>query len=171
MCFNLFCLIAIIIINTWNIVQIKEYKPATDDSIADMLNRVLCVEDDPLLQSYYRRMMERVSFAQEIVQLYNGQQALDYCSELAESGPDPEINLIFLDLEMPVLGGRSFLREFEERFMKRFTSTRIVILTSALCPELRKKAGSHPLILEYLNKPLTFRILTELQARLASAGS
>ncbi|MEX1062658.1 MAG: response regulator [Balneolaceae bacterium] len=136
-----------------------------------MLNKILCVEDDQLLHLFLKKMVDKTDFADEIIDVYNGREALDYYRDLSgsvdEQSPDyPE--LIFLDLKMPVMGGLKFLDEFEKLFLDKFSRTNVVILTSYLVKQEREIAEQHPFVLDYLTKPLTFEKLNELKIKLSS---
>jgi CheY-like chemotaxis protein len=65
---------------------------------------ILCVDDDPIIRNGLARMLQRAGA--EVVTASNGHEALEL---LRRTGARPD--LIFTDLEMPVLDGEAFLRE------------------------------------------------------------
>lgn len=134
-----------------------------------MLNKILCVEDSRIMQNIYKRIFNEVDFSEEIIAVFNGREAIDYCNNLIKSEhsqADGYPDLIFLDLNMPVMGGWEFLDEFEKHFSDRFSKTKIVILTSSMDPQERTRAQKHPVVLDCLSKPLTFEMLDQLKPRL-----
>jgi len=68
---------------------------------------ILVVEDDTALNDAYKMILGTVS-NHTVVTAFNGQEALD---AIAKMGKDPDI--ILLDLNMPVMSGVEFLREFK----------------------------------------------------------
>ncbi|GFE58550.1 response regulator [Geobacter sp. AOG1] len=68
-----------------------------------MLKKVLVVDDSALIHQMYRLVLSR--YACEIADAMNGQEALD---ELARQD---DIQLILLDINMPVMNGVQFLEK------------------------------------------------------------
>ena len=81
-----------------------------------MLDLVLCVDDDPITLMLCKMVITRSDFAQELISAQNGEEALNYFDDLKLNNLGTEIKrypqLIFLDLNMPVMGGWEFLDHF-----------------------------------------------------------
>jgi len=131
-----------------------------------MLNKILCVEDNQIMQNIYRRMIPVAEFAQEVVSVYNGQEAIDYIKEVKTSNGDSFPELIFLDLNMPTMSGWTFLEEIEQLLDSDEEEPRVVIVTSSVDPKDVEKAQKYPSIVDFLSKPLTFEMLEELEQKL-----
>ncbi|MEX2574628.1 MAG: response regulator [Balneolaceae bacterium] len=132
----------------------------------DMLNKIMCVEDDHLLQLFFNVLVEQADFAEEIIPVFNGREALSYYKDLLNSAEEPATDspdLIFLDLNMPVMGGLEFLNEFEKQFLDYFPMTGIVILTSSADPAEMENVKQRPMVLDYLAKPLSYGMLDDLK--------
>jgi CheY-like chemotaxis protein len=67
---------------------------------------ILLVEDDPGDQKLTRKALERIGIDKALAVVSTGEQALEYL----ENGENPEPELILLDLNMPGMGGKEFLR-------------------------------------------------------------
>jgi DNA-binding response OmpR family regulator len=67
---------------------------------------VMVVDDDPALARMLRILFQSEGY--DVVMAHDGQQALDRLSAGAPA-------LVILDLQMPVLDGRGFFREFRRR--------------------------------------------------------
>ena len=70
---------------------------------------ILVVEDDTALNDAYKMILGTIS-QHAVLTAYNGQEALDV---IAKQQKDPTI--ILLDLNMPVMSGIEFLREYQAK--------------------------------------------------------
>jgi DNA-binding response OmpR family regulator len=71
------------------------------------LRKLLVIDDDEKLVGYYRELLTPYGF--EVLIAHNGEQAIP----LVESNPD--IQLVILDLSMPRMDGRQWLRWFRTK--------------------------------------------------------
>jgi CheY-like chemotaxis protein len=72
----------------------------------DMLKKVMVVDDSAVIHQMYRMALNRYKCA--ILPAKNGQAALDLLSQ------NPDIDLILLDINMPIMGGLEFLKKVRE---------------------------------------------------------
>ncbi len=115
--------------------------------------KVLLVEDDPITILVCDRIMKMNGFAEVVKSCENGQLAIDYLKELSAQNDVPEI--IFLDINMPVMNGWDFLDELENIKGSLPTLPRIFILSSTVDPEDYKKAKSFSTVEDFISKPLS----------------
>ena len=80
----------------------------------------------------------------EIFKAGNGEEAINFLS--AE-----KVDLIYLDLNMPVMNGWEFLEAMAAR---ERNGVKIFVLTSSIDPSDRRKAEENPLVSSMLEKPL-----------------
>ncbi len=118
---------------------------------------VLLVEDDPITVMVCDKIIRNTDFAEDVQTCHNGAEALKYITDTS-TVPD----LIFLDLNMPVMNGWDFLQEFEG--LKMDTAPRIFILSSSVDPEDIRKAGQFPIVENVISKPLTVEHLEKITA-------
>jgi two-component system chemotaxis response regulator CheY len=71
-----------------------------------MLKKVLVVDDSALIHQMYKMVLIR--YRCQIVDALNGQDGLD---KLAKN---PDVNLILLDINMPVMNGIEFIKKVKE---------------------------------------------------------
>lgn len=107
-------------------------------------DEVLLVDDDQANIFLCERLLKGTNKAKHVVAAIDGQEALDFM----EKGLRPD--LILLDIRMPVMDGFQFLEEFE----KMNLPIPVIMLTSSVREEDRKKALSFKNVHEYLEKPL-----------------
>ncbi len=115
---------------------------------------VLLVEDDPITIMVCERIITMIDFAHHIKSLANGEDAINHIKTLITTDQDiPEI--IFLDINMPIMNGWEFLENFEKIKDDMRSVPRIFILSSTVDPEDFKKAQAYSAVESFISKPLT----------------
>lgn len=137
-----------------------------------MLDLILCVDDDPITLMLCKMVLSRSDFAKEIITAQNGEEALNYFDDLKLNNLGNEINkyplLIFLDLNMPVMGGWEFLDHFsQEEYRTQFKDCKVIVLSSTIDPDDINKAKTYPMVLDFLSKPISKEMLEDLKMILA----
>lgn len=107
---------------------------------------VLFVDDDPVSNYMGKQMITKLKLSDTVLVTCNGKEALEL---IAEKNFNPEI--IFLDLNMPLINGYEFLEIYLKTFSSTITS--IIILTSSEDGRDLDKVQAFG-IKYYLSKPL-----------------
>ena len=115
---------------------------------------VYFIDDDPLSNKFNTMLIRKIHPDVEIVTFVNAEEALMQLRDAA--APKPEV--IFLDLNMPVMNGWDFMDEFKKLDLK----IEIVILTSSNDASDKKKAKEHKEVKDFVVKPLTKETFTGL---------
>ena len=109
-----------------------------------MLNSILCIEDDAITLMLYKMVLTKASFTNEIITTTNGEEAPNYINKLKEANSDRTIKnvpqLIFLDLNMPVMGGWEFLEIFSSSEYAEYNHIKVIILSSTVDPDDLEKS-------------------------------
>ncbi len=133
-----------------------------------MMDKVLLVEDDPIAVMLCTKVIEKSGFAGKIETVYNGRMALDYYQNLVSQSETGELEdypqLILLDLNMPVMTGWEFLEEFIRNIYPFCPETRVVIISSSIVAEDRKKASEYSIVRNFLSKPISVKDIEELSS-------
>jgi CheY-like chemotaxis protein len=115
--------------------------------------KILLVEDDPITILVCDRILKMTGFGETIVSKTNGQEAINYLHTLIElNEPLPEV--IFLDINMPIMNGWDFLNEFKLIGTQLIKIPKMYILSSTADPEDTKKAHSYDCVIGSISKPL-----------------
>ncbi|MEC7754878.1 MULTISPECIES: response regulator [Roseivirga] len=124
------------------------------------LDCIMLIDDDEATNFVHKMVISQIDCAKEVVEAHNGQEAIDYLKERAGKQPQPE--LIFLDINMPVMDGWEFLEEYEKLDEDQKGGMVVVMLTTSLNPHDREMATKMGVIHDFMNKPLTKGMLAEL---------
>ena len=114
------------------------------------MTQVLLVDDSDVVRKVCRRVLTAMSF--DVFEAENGEQALQTLSE------NPDIELVLLDVNMPVMDGLACLKTLrsteslpQPRVVMCTTENELAVVSEALC------AGAN----EYVFKPFTEEIIRE----------
>lgn len=133
------------------------------------VKQLLLVEDDPVSAFLAQTTIEETDIAEQIVLCENGRQALDHLYKGVHPNNNHEISfpeLIFLDLNMPVMNGYEFLKEYMEIEELNEKNIHVVILSSASLEKEKKRIESLP-VSAYIEKPINELKLKEVVSFLA----
>lgn len=127
------------------------------------MKTVLCIDDDPISLSIHEIIIKQTKFCEHTVTMINGQDALDYYANLLSIREVTYPQIIFLDLNMPVLDGWGFLEKFDSLYFQHFPQTKIYILSSSVDPSDRLRSEAFPFVKDFISKPITKEILNEIR--------
>ncbi len=119
------------------------------------INSIGVIDDDPITVFGIKKMLNSLDLSDTIKTYANGKEAIDDIRNMLTNGESiPEV--IFLDINMPIMDGWQFLEEFIS--LPLDYKVRINILTSSIDPADRQnwefyKEKTHHLI-DYKNKPI-----------------
>ena len=119
------------------------------------------VDDEQVFHWIAQKFIEQINHGLESVSLYDGSEALDYLQKPESKIPD----ILFLDLNMPILNGWGFLDEFANLKARLTKKMDIYILSSSVDPEDHKKAKKYPYVKRFLSKPLTKILIEDLLSK------
>jgi DNA-binding response OmpR family regulator len=98
-------------------------------------NRVLVIDDDKDDQLFLREAINDLFPNMECISVNNGKDALKF---IDENPPPP--SYIFVDLNMPILNGFEFIKEFKKEWGNNQTS--VFVYSTSSSPRDREKAKS-----------------------------
>jgi CheY-like chemotaxis protein len=111
---------------------------------------VLLIDDDNISNFINSRLISRLNIACKVQVKLNGQEALSYINDGKEKCPD----LIFLDINMPVMNGFEFLQSYSRGSYSKRKPIIIILTTSSDANDL-EELQKYPEVCGFLNKPLT----------------
>lgn len=129
------------------------------------LNAVMLIDDNEIDNLINQKMIESVNMASNIFIHSGAKSALEYLKNIEKIKVGIESflpELIFLDIDMPLMDGFQFIDEFEKLSDITKNYCNIVLLTSSLDPKDVSKSRKNNHVLKYLNKPLSQDSLLKL---------
>jgi len=124
--------------------------------------RVMLVDDNDIDNFISRRIIELSGFSDTTVVKSSGKEALDYLEE-NKNNPDQLPDLIFLDINMPIVDGFVFLYEFEKFPTLVKGICKVCILSNSDKSRDIDKIVNNDHVIKFLTKPLTETALNELK--------
>lgn len=124
------------------------------------LNTVCIIDDDPIFVYGTKVLLNyNSSFCSNIIVFENGEEALDDLKFMAKTNKElPEI--IFLDLNMPIMNGWEFLDELKKLDLKKKIG--VYIVSSSLDKMDEEKSREYDMVIDFISKPLTTNKLQQL---------
>lgn len=116
------------------------------------LQHVVLVDDDDIFNMLHGEVLKRLIPGVRIDVFKSGQEVIEYL----EHAPEEHIDLIFLDIRMPVMGGFEVLDSMAQMNHERFAKTRIYVLSSTLDDRDLRRAKETPLVTDFIGKPMSF---------------
>lgn len=127
-----------------------------------MIDRIMLVDDNDTDNFISKRIIELTGFAKNIDVRNSGKSALEYLDDNKNSSemlPD----LIFLDINMPIVDGFVFLYEFEKFNSLVKNKCKVVILSSSDNKRDIDKIVNNNYVIKFITKPLTESALKEIK--------
>lgn len=123
---------------------------------------VMLIDDSDIDNFINQRMIEGCNFADRIYVHTSSKSALEFLRNIRMAGSVAKEmlpQLIFLDVNMPIMDGFQFVEEFD-KFGSDITShCKIVILTSSINPTDMENSKRSSSVIRYVNKPLSKNVL------------
>lgn len=125
---------------------------------------VLLIDDNEIDLFISKKILQVNQFSNEILTTTSPRHALSMLAD--ESSQLPEV--LFLDLNMPIMDGFRFLQEFAQLSDYVRDNVAIVVLTSSENVYDREMAARTKCVFEFVSKPLTDDKVRSLKKALSS---
>ncbi|MFM2360780.1 MAG: hypothetical protein RLY16_2773 [Bacteroidota bacterium] len=132
--------------------------------MAKKIKTILLIDDDEATNFIHRIIIDETGITEKIDTLLNGKEGLARLTALdkEDNGFTNFPDIIFLDLNMPLMDGWEFLDAYSKLVGDRNCNTKIFILSTSINPDDQLKSKQYPVVAQYLPKPLTNELLEEI---------
>ncbi len=118
------------------------------------------IDDDSMYVNLIKKIIEAKNLCNNLMVFQNGKDALDYFEVILNNLDKKSIpEIIFLDLNMPVMDGWEFLENFTRIKNKLEKTITLYIVSSSINPVDVEKAKGINSVKDYLVKPVTIEDL------------
>lgn len=118
------------------------------------LSCILLVDDDNINNFINLKILKKIQASDKVQTALNGEEALDYIKEFCPTNQRCCPQLIFLDINMPVMNGFEFLQTYNRLEFNNKAGIKIVVLTTSTNQKDIDKIRELG-IQNFINKPLT----------------
>ncbi|MBU0487687.1 MAG: response regulator [Bacteroidetes bacterium] len=128
------------------------------------LKCILLVEDDHATNFLHKMILQKAGVAENILVALNGKEALTIIRDAGNQtdGNSLKPDLIFLDINMPIMNGWEFIEEYKKLADELKNNTTIIMLSASMNPDDRTRAGDFAEIKGFRSKPLSKAMVVEI---------
>jgi len=126
---------------------------------------VMLIDDNEIDNLINQKMIEASGITQHIYTHTGARSAIEFLNNIEGlEGLSSQVlpDVIFLDIDMPLMDGFQFLDEFEQMGDEIKNKCRVVMLTSSINPQDVNKSKKYSYVKKYINKPLSHQNLEKL---------
>ena len=126
------------------------------------IGTVMLVDDNDTDNFISKRIIEITDFSEDVIVKNSGKSALDYLEDNKDK-PESLPEIIFLDINMPIVDGFVFLYEYEKFNNDIKDKCRVIILSSSDNKRDIDKIVNNDYVIKFVTKPLTEKTLEEIK--------
>lgn len=126
------------------------------------LKCIMLIDDNPADNFLHTRSIRQLDCAEQVKVALNGKQALEMLTTPDESGELIAPELLFLDINMPIMNGWEFVEAYKKLPEELRSGALVLMLTTSMNPDDRSRAEDIDVIQNYATKPMHVEALRNL---------
>ena len=126
---------------------------------------VMLIDDNEIDNLINQKMIEAAAITENIYTHTAAKSAIEFLKNMERLEVADKVlpDVIFLDIDMPLMDGFQFLDEFEKLSTVAKKKCKIVMLTSSINPQDFNRSKKYTNVKLYLNKPLSHESILNLE--------
>lgn len=129
------------------------------------MKKVYLIDDDDIYVFLTKKTILKVRQDVDVEVFSDGLQAMTHLRAI-QNQPELLPDVIFLDLNMPVMDGWGFLKEYQELAPGFARKNELYIVSSSISPHEMERSKSIPVVSEFIIKPLVKEKFLEIIGKL-----
>ncbi|MET1055152.1 MAG: response regulator [Pedobacter sp.] len=129
------------------------------------MKKVYLIDDDDIYVFLTKKTILKVRQDVDVEVFSDGLQAITHLKSI-QNQPELLPDVIFLDLNMPVMDGWGFLKEYQELAPAFARKNELYIVSSSISPHEMERSKSIPVVSEFIIKPLVKEKFLEIIGKL-----
>ncbi len=119
------------------------------------IETVCIIDDDNIYINLVSKIIELRRLSKSVLVFNNGKEALEFFVNFVEDNKEEEVpQVIFLDINMPIMDGWEFLKEFSKIRNKISEDIDLYVVSSSIDSRDIERAKSIDVVSDYLAKPI-----------------
>lgn len=121
-------------------------------------NSVCIIDDDEVYKFFVQKMLKIKKLAEDVLTFPDGEEAYNFIRENMEN-PEKLPDIIFLDINMPIMDGFQFMEEYTKLKPKIDKKITIYMITSSIDHVDLERSKKYSEISDFITKPITAEVL------------
>jgi CheY-like chemotaxis protein len=123
--------------------------------MGDAKHKICLIDDDNIYQFTARTILESTGLAKEIQSFYNGSEAIQYLSKKENQQKETLPDVIFLDINMPIMNGWEFLDAYHTLQVELPKHITVYVVSSSIDDHDMQKSKGYLEVSDYIVKPVS----------------
>lgn len=124
-------------------------------------DKICLIDDDEIYIFLMKKSFVAMGVNNEVLSFLNGADALEELIKLKNNNENLP-SIILLDINMPIMDGWEFLKEFRKLHSNISQNIKVYIVSSSIANEDIEKSKTFPEIVDYLTKPVELETLASI---------
>jgi CheY-like chemotaxis protein len=123
--------------------------------MGDVKHTICLIDDDNIYQFTARTILESTGLTKEIRSFYNGSEAIKFFSNKENQQSDTLPDVIFLDINMPIMNGWEFLDEYHKLQSELPKHITLYVVSSSIDDHDMQRSKSYTEVSDFIVKPVS----------------
>lgn len=130
------------------------------------INKVYLIDDDEINNFICINILKKIDFSSDVVAFESGSEALEALTSVIDGNEQDQIpDVIFLDINMPIMNGWDFLEEYKKIKGKLNKDVSLFMLSSSIYQADVEKSKQYSEVLDFVTKPLNADVLNDIKQK------